>query len=76
VISKRAGKAASRADERAVRIGETFREAMDDNLAVRRAIEGVSREAEAAAAAGLVPEVAAAVTAAFKEIDGVLGVIF
>ena len=77
VIAKRAGRAEPRADERAAGwIRETFREAMDEDLAVCCAMEGVSREAEAAASADLAPESAAAVIGALREIDGVLGVIF
>ena len=74
-ISKRAGGAEPREDERAVRIRMTFREAMDDDLCVRRAVEGVFGETEAVAA-DTAPGSAAAVMAALREIDVVLGVIF
>jgi cysteinyl-tRNA synthetase len=75
-ITERAGRADPQVDERAVRIGETFRAAMDDDLAVRRAVAGVSREVEKAAASDPSPESLAAVIAALREIDEVLNVLF
>lgn len=75
-ITERAGRSKPQADERAARIGETFRVAMDDDLAVRRAIEGVSQEVEAAAASSTSRESLAAVIAALREIDEVLKVLF
>jgi cysteinyl-tRNA synthetase len=75
-ITERAGRAEPQVDERAARIREIFRAAMDDDLAVRRAVAGVSREVEAAAAADPPPESLAAVIAALREIDEVLNVLF
>jgi cysteinyl-tRNA synthetase len=75
-ITERAGRAEPQVDERAARIRETFRVAMDDDLAVHCAVVGVSREVEAAAAADPPPESLAAVIAALREIDEVLNVLF
>jgi cysteinyl-tRNA synthetase len=71
-----AGRAEPQADGRAARIRETFRAAMDDDLAVRRAIAGVRQEVEAAAAADLPPRALVALVAALREIDTVLNVLF
>ncbi len=75
-IAKRAGRSKPKGDDRAARIGETFRNRMDDDLDVRGAVDGVSRGLEALESGELQPEAAAAVTAALREIDGVLRVIF
>lgn len=74
-IMERAGRAEPQIDERAARIRESFRAAMDDDLDVRRAIAEVSQVIEAAAA-DRVPESPAAVIAALREIDQVLKVLF
>ncbi len=75
-IAKRAGRSKPKGDDRAGRIGEAFRNRMDDDLDVRGAVDGVSRGLEALKSGELQPEAAAAVTAALREIDGVLRVIF
>ncbi len=75
-IAKRAGRSKPKGNDRAGRIGEAFRNRMDDDLDVRGAVDGVSRGLEALKSGELQPEAAAAVTAALREIDGVLRVIF
>ncbi len=75
-IAKRAGRAVSPADTRARRIREIFEKRMDEDLDVRGAFDGISRELGAIKSAELHPETAAAVIATLREIDGVLRVIF
>ena len=75
-ISETAGRAEPQVDKRAGRIKETFRDRMDQDLEVRGAFDDISRELEAAGSWDLTPGAAAAVIAALREIDGVLGVIF
>ena len=57
-IARRAGPAEPRTDERAIGLRETFRDAMDEDLNVRRAVEGLEREMNAAG--NVDPESAAA----------------
>ncbi|MDA8126450.1 MAG: class I tRNA ligase family protein [Deltaproteobacteria bacterium] len=73
-IAKRAGAAEPRADERTRRLKETFREAMDEDLAVRRACDGLAREMAAAGEAD--PGSAAALIEELRRIDRVLQVLF
>jgi len=75
-ISETAGRAEPQVDKRAGRIRETFRDRMDQDLAVHGAFDDISRELEAAGSGDLTPGAAAAVIAALREIDGVLRVIF
>ena len=75
-ITERAGRAEPRIDERAARIRESFRAAMDNDLDVRCAVADVSQVVEAAAADDRAPESPAAVIAALREIDKVLKVLF
>ena len=75
-ISETAGRAEPQVDKRAGRIKEIFRDRMDQDLEVRGAFDDISRELEAAGSWDLTPGAAAAVIAALREIDGVLGVIF
>jgi hypothetical protein len=49
---------------------------MDDDLAVRAAVDAVDRTVGQAAAAGLSPGGAAAAVGALRRIDGVLRVLF
>ncbi len=49
---------------------------MDQDLAVKDAFDGLSRELEALNPAELEPEAAAALIAALRKVDGVLNVIF
>jgi len=74
-IAKRAGRAAPLADDQARRIGETFRNRMDEDMDVRGAFDGISRELEAIKSEELQPGAAAAVISIIREIDGVLKVI-
>jgi cysteinyl-tRNA synthetase len=74
-IAKRAGSSASPADDLARRIGATFRNRMDEDMDVRGAFEGISRELEAIKPGELQPEAATAVIMTLREIDGVLQVI-
>jgi cysteinyl-tRNA synthetase len=76
VIAERAGRTVPQSDERTAGIAEIFQAEMDDDLAVGRALKGVSREVEAALAADLNPESLAAVVKVLRRIDRVLNVIF
>ena len=75
-LDERAGRAAPSADDRTRRIGEIFRNHMDRDLEVKRAVDGISGELAAASPADLTPQAAAAIVAALREIDTVLKVIF
>lgn len=75
-ISERAGESVPLSDERSARIEALFRAEMDDDLAVRRAVDGVLREIEAAAAGDSTPASLAACIAALRRIDEVLLVLF
>jgi cysteinyl-tRNA synthetase len=75
-IAERAGRSRPRADERTVRVREIFRTAMDDDLAVRRAITGASQEIETAATSCSSAGSLASMIAALREIDAVLNVLF
>ena len=77
IIAERAGQAKPNADERAARIREAFRAAMDDDLAVHGAIAAVQQEVEAAVvAADSTSRSLSATIAALREIDAVLNVLF
>ncbi len=75
-IEERAGQAALFEDDRTRKIGEIFRKHMDQDLEVKDAFDGLSRELEALSPAELKPEAAAALIATLRKIDGVLNVIF
>jgi len=74
-MSVRAGKALPEGDA-ARWIRETFRRRMDDDLDVKGAFDGISRELTVLQRGNPEPGVAAAAVAALREIDGVLKVIF
>jgi cysteinyl-tRNA synthetase len=76
VIAKRAGRVASPADDQARKILEIFRNRMDEDLDVRGAFDGISRELGAIKSGELQPQAAAALIATLREIDGVLKVIW
>ncbi len=61
-IAKRAGRAAAATDDRAQRIGKTFRNRMDGDMDVRGAFDGIARELETMNPGKLRPAQAAAVT--------------
>jgi cysteinyl-tRNA synthetase len=75
-VEEQAGRATPVEDDRSRRIGEIFRSHMDQDLAVKDAFDGLSRELEALNPAELQPEAAAALIAALRKVDGVLNVIF
>jgi cysteinyl-tRNA synthetase len=74
-MSARAGKALPEGDA-ARWIRETFRRRMDDDLDVKGAFDGISRELSVLQRGNPEPGTAAAAVAALREIDGVLNVIF
>ena len=75
-IAKRAEGAAPREDDRARRIREAFRDHMDEDLEVRNAFDGLSRELETVKPGDLKPAAAASIIAVLREIDRVLNVVF
>jgi cysteinyl-tRNA synthetase len=75
-VAKRATRTASPADDRARRFGEIFRNRMDEDMDIRGAFDGISRELGAIKAGQLQPEAAAAVITAIRKIDAVLQVIW
>jgi cysteinyl-tRNA synthetase len=75
-VEERAGQAAPVEDDRSRRIGQIFRNHMDQDLAVKDAFDGLSRELEALNPAELEPEAASALITALRKVDGVLNVIF
>jgi cysteinyl-tRNA synthetase len=75
-VDERAGQAAPVEDNRSQRIEQIFRNHMDQDLAVKDAFDGLSRELEALSPAEVEPQAGAALIAALRKIDGVLNVIF
>ncbi len=75
-IERRAEGSAPLEDDRARGIREAFRGHMDEDLEVRNAFDGLSRELEAVKPDDLKPAAAAAIILALREIDRVLNVIF
>ena len=76
VLDKRAGRAVPLEDDRTRRIGEIFREHMDEDLRVKGAFDGLSRELAAMKPADLSPGAAAALIGTLQGVDRVLNVIF
>ncbi|OPY92473.1 MAG: Cysteine--tRNA ligase [Syntrophaceae bacterium PtaU1.Bin231] len=74
-ISERAGSAAPEGDP-ARWVRETFRRRMDDDMDVKGAVDGISRELAVLRGGTMEPGAAAAVVAVLREIDGVLNVMF
>jgi len=74
-MSVRAGKALPEGDA-ARWIRETFRRRMDDDLDVKGAFDGISRELTVLQRGNPEPGVAAAAVAALREIDGVFNILF
>ena len=75
-IAKRVEGAAPREDDRARRIREAFRDHMDEDLEVRDAFDGLSRELGTVKPGDLKPAAAASIVAVLREIDRVLNVVF
>jgi cysteinyl-tRNA synthetase len=75
-IERRADGSTPREDDRARGIREVFRGHMDQDLEVRKAFDGLSKELEAVKPGDLKPAAAAAILAVLQEIDKVLNVIF
>jgi cysteinyl-tRNA synthetase len=74
-ISVRAGQALPEGDA-ARWIRETFRRRMDDDLDVKGAFDGISRELTVLQRGNPEPGVAAAAVAALREVDGVFNILF
>jgi len=74
-MSVRAGQALPEGDA-ARWIRETFRRRMDDDLDVKGAFDGISRELTVLQRGNPEPGVAAAAVAALREMDGVLNILF
>jgi len=74
-MSVRAGKALPEGDA-ARWIRETFRRRMDDDMDVKGAFDGISRELTVLQRGNPEPGTAAAAVAELREIDGVLNFLF
>jgi cysteinyl-tRNA synthetase len=75
-IEERAGQAAPLEDDQTRKIGEIFRNHMDQDLKVNHAFDRISRELAAVSPGDLTPGAASALIAALRGVDGVLNVIF